>query len=122
MSAALSLASGLGSDSRKWFIPPTRAVPSRKQTAMHDPSNVEISTFGSSTTRYSPWTIGTRFMSGELAEDALDLFLQCGGGEGLHEIVVDAQRGRLLHDLAVRRPGQHDEHGLADHGILAHFL
>src|SRR5690606_26309952 len=60
--------------------------------------------------------------SGELAENALDLFLERGWGEGFHEVVVHAKRGRLLHDLPVGRTGQHDEDGFADNGVLADFL
>src|SRR3569623_472407 len=123
MSALLVTLPGVGSASRKWFMPPTRATLSCRQTATQDPSTVVIITCGSVTTRYSPWTMGMRFIgSGQLAEDALDLFLQRRRGERLHDVIVDAHGRGLLHELAIRGAGQHDGDGLADDRILAHRL
>src|SRR3569623_1902800 len=123
MSALFVTKPNIGSASSKWFIPPTRATLSWRQTATQEPSTVVIMTCGSVTTRYSPWTMGMRFIgSGQLAEDALDLFLQRRRGERLHDINVDAHRRRLLHELAIRGAGQHDDDGLADDRILAHRL
>src|SRR3954462_8101873 len=121
MSALEVTLPGLGSASRKWFMPPTRATLSCRQTATQDPSTVVTITCGSVTTRCSPCTMGTRFIgSGQLAEDALDLFLEGSRREGLHDIIVDAHGRGLLDEIAIRRTGEHDEHGLADHGVLAH--
>src|SRR5690606_41089146 len=94
-------------------------------TATHEPSTVEMTTFGFATTACSPWTIeirSTTARSGKFAEHALYFLLKRGRSERFHEVVVHAQRSSLLHDLTVGRAGEHDEDGLSNDGVLPHLL